>query len=705
MQIKNHQIVESSLANWGFKKTINTILPIKDVFVRKITFNGDVNMFASLQGLEQDIDIYISKKIKKDGIIFYKPLVNSTNFGINNESLFFSPLPESGPYFIELRFRNVETPQTLEGIAGSLIIDTKTFDENTKIPNDPLMRKQWYLFNSGSIEYNDYLGILPNADIRAPEAWNINYSAHDVIVAVVDEGVEISHPDLAGNIYINKGEIPGNNRDDDNNGFIDDVNGWNFGQAGHIDDTNDPSPSNPEVIHGTHVAGTIGAAGDNAIGISGVAWNVQILPVSVEVPGKNYLGDTTSGLKYAADNGADIVNMSFGTILKYKPAELMLYMNSDGSLTHDFPFKDLEPTFRQMHKTYNLLKMSDVLMVVAAGNNGTISASVGTHWQNVGNNDETFSTYPFYSYFYDNSMVVAASDAMMHLTPFTSVGLTVDISAPGGHVDKTTNEFGILSTVPLGYVEKTGGEHGSFIHQGADYGYLQGTSMSAPVVSGAAALVKSINSNLKAAEIRNILMKSANENPRLEGLAGERGLQLNLEKALQLASEWSGERSLFDNIIGTNQNDQLRSSTNDSWLEGRKGKDLITGNTGNDKLFGNKGHDTLIPGKGFDYISGGRGRDTVVYNHKDESPIARPDQILFNANDRFDLSALDGDPDQIGVQELKLQEQDYFSGQAGELIARNNGIFVDLDGDKYADFGVLFAKPIEFDLTANHFLL
>ena len=65
MQIKNHQIVESGLANWGFKKTINTALPIQDVFVRKITFDGDVNMFASLQGLEQDIDIYISKKVKK----------------------------------------------------------------------------------------------------------------------------------------------------------------------------------------------------------------------------------------------------------------------------------------------------------------------------------------------------------------------------------------------------------------------------------------------------------------------------------------------------------------------------------------------------------------------------------------------------------------------------------------------------------------
>ena len=95
----------------------------------------------------------------------------------------------------------------------------------------------------------------------------------------------------------------------------------------------------------------------------------------------------------------------------------------------------------------------------------------------------------------------------------------------------------------------------------------------------------------------------------------------------------------------------------------------------------------------------------MVYLHHKESPIARPDQVLFKKNDLFDFSAIDGNPYVPGVQPLQLMESAVFTGQPGEMIARSNGVFVDLDGDKVGDFGVLFAKPVHFDLTVENFIL
>ena len=115
----------------------------------------------------------------------------------------------------------------------------------------------------------------------------------------------------------------------------------------------------------------------------------------------------------------------------------------------------------------------------------------------------------------------------------------------------------------------------------------------------------------------------------------------------------------------------------------------------------------LIPGEGLDEIIGGHGRDIIRYFHRDESPIARPDRIKMAINDRIDLSALDGKPQTAkpGVQKLKLIENNEFSGKPGELMARRNGIFVDLNGDAFADFGILFSKQLDFDLTSDHFIL
>jgi hypothetical protein len=140
--------------------------------------------------------------------------------------------------------------------------------------------------------------------VKAPEAWAKGYTGEGIVVAVIDTGVDYKHPDLDANIWVNKGEIKGNGIDDDGNGYIDDTNGWDF-----VNDDNDAMDLNG---HGTHVSGTI-AAEKNDFGVTGIAYNAKIMPVKVlDDNGGGTDVDVAAGIKYAADNGADVINLSLG---------------------------------------------------------------------------------------------------------------------------------------------------------------------------------------------------------------------------------------------------------------------------------------------------------------------------------------------------------------------------------------------------------
>ncbi|PKL60553.1 MAG: peptidase S8/S53 subtilisin kexin sedolisin, partial [Methanomicrobiales archaeon HGW-Methanomicrobiales-4] len=174
-------------------------------------------------------------------------------------------------------------------VAGEISAQTVT----PKIPNDPSYSVLWGMSNGA------------DHDIDAPEAWNLSTGSQTVIVAVVDTGVAYNHEDLAANMWTNSDEIPGNGIDDDGNNYIDDIRGWNF-----VSNTNDP---NDDKGHGTHCAGTIGAIGNNSIGVVGVNWNVRIMPVKF----LNSLGSgTTDGaiqaINYANRNGASVISNSWG---------------------------------------------------------------------------------------------------------------------------------------------------------------------------------------------------------------------------------------------------------------------------------------------------------------------------------------------------------------------------------------------------------
>src|SRR5262249_32548401 len=141
------------------------------------------------------------------------------------------------------------------------------------VPNDPLFPQQWHLNNTGQG------GGTPGADVKAPAAWDLTTGSSSIVIAVVDDGVEKTHPDLAANIFVNSHEIPGNGIDDDGNGYIDDVNGWDF--SGN---DNDASPGASD-FHGTSVAGVAAGRGNNGIGVTGACQTCRILPVKLPSSG------------------------------------------------------------------------------------------------------------------------------------------------------------------------------------------------------------------------------------------------------------------------------------------------------------------------------------------------------------------------------------------------------------------------------------
>src|SRR6266704_2014072 len=166
-----------------------------------------------------------------------------------------------------------------------------------RVPNDPQFGALWGLNNIGQT------GGVAGADIDAPEAWDTTTGSNQVIVAVIDTGIDRTHPDLAPNIWVNPGEIPGNGIDDDGNGYVDDVYGYDFYNR-------DADPADDHG-HGTHVAGTIGAAGDNGIGVAGVNWNVRLM--SVKFIGADGFGFTSDAID-ASDNLASFSNYGPGSV-------------------------------------------------------------------------------------------------------------------------------------------------------------------------------------------------------------------------------------------------------------------------------------------------------------------------------------------------------------------------------------------------------
>ncbi len=311
------------------------------------------------------------------------------------------------------------------------------------IPNDSLLARQFHL-----------------AQIQMFRGWDIQKGDASTVIAIVDNGTDYRHPDLAANIWTNVVEAAGlTGVDDDQNGYIDDIHGWDFGE-----NDNDPSPgTDPASItsHGTHIAGLAGAVVDNFIGVAGVSWNCSIMPVKTSTDGDTrQIPFGYEGIVYAADQGARVINASWGRRGHFSQFEqdIIDYAAAKGCL------------------------------IVAAAGNSNLNAD-------------------FYPASYVHVIAVAAVNDLDEKASYSNYGQFVDISAPGG--DVRAGQPGLFSTFPV--------DRGS-------YGEFSGTSMASPVVAGMVALLTRKFPRFPSLQIaRQVVMTSDpidSQNPKYQGLIG-----------------------------------------------------------------------------------------------------------------------------------------------------------------------------------------
>jgi len=350
-----------------------------------------------------------------------------------------SILPKSdNKYFIatfqdDIDWENIKNYQ-FEGIEYIQPNYLNTFNLH---PNDP-----W--FPDQQLHYD-------NCNI--PQSWDYTVGNEQILVAIVDSGLHFEHPDLQDNIFINENEIPDDGVDNDNNGYIDDTHGWDFVNApelgsialgDYLEQDNQP---NDELNHGTHIAGIISATSNNAEGVCGISWNSKILIVrsGFKTLDGGYLqdDDAASGIIYAADMGADVINLSWGdTEYSQIIADACYYAYNKGSI-----------------------------IVVAAGNEGA-----------------TASHQIVYPALYSTTLAVGAVDKLKKRASFSSWGHQLDLVAPGQLVYSTYD----MTEEDL-YKEQSG------------------TSMAAPFVCAAVALLLSVEPGLDFAEVRGRLISSAQD--------------------------------------------------------------------------------------------------------------------------------------------------------------------------------------------------
>ncbi|MFQ5480243.1 MAG: S8 family peptidase [Thermodesulfobacteriota bacterium] len=296
----------------------------------------------------------------------------------------------------------------LKGLKGVKYAELNALRYMNVTPNDTDFASLWGLNNTGQTA-----GTF-DADIDAAEAWNSFTGDPNMVVADIDTGLDMTHPDIAANVYTNPGEIAGNGIDDDANGFVDDVHGWDFA-------SNDNDPSDTATLcggHGTHTAGTIGAAGNNGVGVTGVNWNVKIMPLKVF---KVFFGlfcsasstDIIQAINYASSMGVRVSNNSYGST-----------------------------SFGQAEK--DAIGASKSVFVAAAGNDGV--------------NTDTAPQYPS-AYDLPNIISVAATDHNDVMSTFSNFGIvTVDLAAPGESILSTTpgNTYSFFSGTSMATPHVTG---------------------------------------------------------------------------------------------------------------------------------------------------------------------------------------------------------------------------------------------------------
>lgn len=321
----------------------------------------------------------------------------------------------------------------------------------------------------------EYIGQWGLDRIGVREAWKVTKGSEDVVVAVIDTGVDYTHPELDANIWVNLDEIPDNDVDDDGNGYVDDIHGWDF-----EDNDNDSLAGSKIHWHGTAMAGVI-AAEEDGFGVTGAAPHVRIMDLRVcDEEGACGFAAINTAIRYAADNGADVINISLG-----------------------LPYEVVEKAPAYLKGKYEAaIEAQEEALNYAAAKGAIIAASAGNEAAAVG--------YPAR---FDAVIAVAATNVADGLAPYSNFGPEVDLAAPGGDISeeelyaKLAESFAdivpVLKTLIIVPFPAQDGRPG--------YAWSSGTSPAAAFVSGVVALLLSINPDLTLAEVKSVLAETSED--------------------------------------------------------------------------------------------------------------------------------------------------------------------------------------------------
>ena len=343
--------------------------------------------------------------------------------------------------------------------------------------NDPMLGDQWHYNNQGNASITP--SVYKGADINVKDVWSqLTCGDRDIIVAVVDEGVQYTHPDLKDNMWVNTDEVPGNGVDDDGNGYVDDVYGYNFYDNGPITWDVVIDPKQRDTGHGTHCAGTIAAVNNNGRGVAGVAGGsgngdgCRIMSCQIFSASRSTTRGTAKAIKYAADNGASVISCSYGWS-QAMPSDNYFYNKVAGVEIDAIHYFE-----------------------ASAGNNPVLDGNIAVF--SAGNEKMDHANYP--GAFVD---IISVSSFGPDFLPayYTNYGPGCNIAAPGGN-QMLSEKAGVLSTVPR-------------VLYNEDYAFFQGTSMACPHMSGVVALglsyAKQLGKKFTVHEFKQLIMASTKD--------------------------------------------------------------------------------------------------------------------------------------------------------------------------------------------------
>ena len=435
------------------------------------------------------VDVRSEEKARKEGLHLWYEVRFSEEYPVDKVAADLSKLGEVSRVEYNRTLKKASddkpTPLTIERLKELAANAAEgAFD-------DPLLSDQWHLVNNGNLRPTKF---IKGADVNVEKAWEMTTGDPSIIVAVLDEGVDVSHPDLQASMWVNEGEIWKSHEDNDGNGYAGDVHGYNFVSKHGVISTD----SRYDTGHGTHVAGVIAAVNNNGTGISSIAGGNASQPgvkiMSCQIFSGQYAGtvlEEVRAIKYAADNGAVILQCSWGYISgAANPYEWTPQFSTDEEWEY-----------------YNVLerKALDYFVHNAGSPDGVIEGGLVIFAG--GNEAAPAASYPGA---YPDFVAVAATAGDFTPAVYSNYGPGTTISAPGGdqdyyydYVDEThrIGEVGcVLSTLPFNVSE-------------SGYGYMEGTSMACPHVSGVAALGLSyaakLRKHFKAEEFIAMLYDSA----------------------------------------------------------------------------------------------------------------------------------------------------------------------------------------------------